>query len=182
MRWVLVLLYFLIQLRSEAYTPQMKDFLCGCEYCVTVNRGEPLDIASHFMRCHSWRKGMQETIDMMRKSQVPEVRVEELQKKEKRKEEDFTDEDKRDPSFGSYSWEEDELYGWIFSDFDGMSLNMDRWIYLEFLGWSWAPAFDKRLVYSYEYQWIYIDFYLNNRIIYWYDRRRWLKLKDFKGS
>ena len=54
----------------------MKDFLCGCEYCQTVNSGEPLDIAGHMIRCHSWREGMQETIDMLQKSRVPKVKIE----------------------------------------------------------------------------------------------------------
>lgn len=180
MRWLLVVLCFFIQLKSGAIAPllEMDDFLCGCEYCITVDKGEPLDIANHMMRCHGWREGMRETMEAMKESQVPEVEVEKLQKKEVtidgRKE--------RDADFKDYIWQEDELYGWTFSNFNNTSLNEDQWIYLEFLGWSWSPAFNRRFIYSYNYQWIYIDSYLNNKIIYWYDRRIWMRLKNLKGN
>ena len=58
-------LLFASSLLAKRYYPQVKDFLCGCDYCETVHAGEPLDIGYHMMHCHSWRDSTLKTIRIM---------------------------------------------------------------------------------------------------------------------
>ena len=73
---VALLMMLSLKLTYGQIGPQMKDFLCGCKYCETVDTGEPLDIGGHMIRCHSWRKGMQRTMELMRKTEQPKIEVE----------------------------------------------------------------------------------------------------------
>jgi len=51
-------LYFLVflfhQVTCLGYS--VKDFLCGCDYCNTINPSQPLSIATHHMNCESFKK------------------------------------------------------------------------------------------------------------------------------
>ena len=176
--------------------PQMKDFLCGCEYCETVDTGEPLDIGGHMIRCHSWRKGMQRTMELMRQSQgnadgtmhqnqgipdQPKIEVETRTEEPTEIEENFLGENltnEIDP-YKDYTWKETELHGWAYATTNQVNFNQDQWIHLEDLGWVWSMANARNFTYSYDYGWIYTILYRNSRVLYWYDRRRWLLAKDF---
>jgi hypothetical protein len=155
---------------------QMKDLLCGCKHCETVDTTFPLDLASHMMRCHSWRKGMQKTMELMRQTEQPKVEVEIRVEQPTEIEEIFpreTLEDEIDP-YKDYTWKETELHGWAYATTNQVNFNKDQWIHLEDLGWVWSMANARNFTYSYDYGWFYTILYQNNRVLYWYDRRRWI--------
>jgi len=159
--------------------PQMKDYLCGCEYCITVNQGEPLDISGHMIRCHSWRKGMQKTMEIMRQTQKPKVNIIKKEKEEKRVVE--ADQDLYVDIYNDYKWREDAAYGWNYSTtYQNMNLK-DMWRYLDSLGWVWIFGREKNFLYSEKYGWLYLARYKGSRIAYWYDRRIWSLLQGFKS-
>jgi hypothetical protein len=178
--------------------PQMKDFLCGCEYCETVDKGFPLDLASHMIRCHSWRKGMQKTMELMLQSQgnvdevmhqnqgisdQPKIEIE-IRAEQPAIEENFLGENltnEIDP-YSDYTWKETELHGWAYATTNQVNFNTDQWIHLEDLGWVWSIANPKNFTYSYDYGWIYTILYQNTRVLYWYDRRRWMLSKNIASS
>ena len=174
--------------------PQMKDFLCGCEYCETVDTGEPLDIGGHMIRCHSWRKGMQKTMELMLQSQAkldapthqitdqPKIEIEIRAEQPNEIEENFLGEtlDNVDNPYSDYTWKETELHGWAYATTNQVNFNKDQWIHLEDLGWVWSMANPRNFTYSYDYGWIYTILYQKTRVLYWYDRRRWLLAKDFR--
>ena len=58
-------LLIVCNLFAGRYYPQVKDFICGCEYCETVHVGQPLDIGYHMMHCHSWRESTLKTMKIM---------------------------------------------------------------------------------------------------------------------
>ena len=147
----------------------MSDFLCGCSYCVTVDRGFPLDIANHMIRCHSWRKGMVKAIELMNQTPVPEIVV---KKREdiNPKEVEYND---VSPCI-DYSWVETDLYGWSYIAPGQELFHRDEWVYLEDLKWVWLIAELEGYLYSYEYGWLYNTIYQRQRVIYWYDRRIWI--------
>lgn len=177
MRSFIIAFLFCFSLHSHgSIGPQMKDFLCGCEYCLTVNKGEPLDIAGHMIRCHSWRKGIQKTMELMQKSKIPEVEIEEMDKSPTLP----LDSKKNNSTTSGHSWTEDDLYGWTYSNIMEVNIGRDKWVYLENLGWVWSPFFAKSFIYSYVHGWIYIRKHLGLRVIYLYDRRIWSLLKNFK--
>ena len=176
---------------------QMNDLLCGCEYCETVDKGFPLDLASHMIRCHSWRKGMQRTMELMRQSQgnadgltyqnqgipteQPKIEIEIRAEEPTEIEENFSWENltnEIDP-YKDYTWKETELHGWAYATTNQVNFNKDQWIHLEDLGWVWSMANARNFTYSYDYGWIYTILYQNTRVLYWYDRRRWLLPKNF---
>ena len=65
MRLIFILFFFLnLNLRAR-YAPQIKDFLCGCDYCETVLPGEPLVIGRHMIMCDSWRESTMNTFRIM---------------------------------------------------------------------------------------------------------------------
>ena len=161
---------------------QMNDLLCGCEYCETVDKGFPLDIASHMIRCHSWRLAMQRTMELMRQTEQPKIEVEIRAEEPKKIEENFLGENltnEIDP-YKDYTWKETELHGWAYATTNQVNFNKDQWIHLEDLGWVWSMANPRNFTYSYDYGWIYTILYRNSRVLYWYDRRMWLLAKDFR--
>ena len=192
---VALLIMLSLKLTYGEIGPQMKDFLCGCEYCETVDTGEPLDIAGHMIRCHSWRKGMQRTMELMRQSQgnvnetmhqnqgipdQPKIEVE-TRTEEPAIEENFSWENltnEIDP-YKDYTWKETELHGWAYATTNQVNFNKDQWIHLEDLGWVWSMANARNFTYSYEHGWIYTILYRKTRVLYWYDRRRWILPKNF---
>ena len=56
-------------------SPQMSDFLCGCEYCETVDRHSPLNVGYHFSRCYSWKDSWAKSRQAMIDSQKPDVGI-----------------------------------------------------------------------------------------------------------
>ena len=159
---------------------QMKDLLCGCDYCKTVDPGVPLHIGYHMMKCHSWREGMQETMEMMRQSKQPKIEVE-PRTEEPAIEENFLGENPQDENnpYKDYTWKETELHGWAYATTKQIDFNIDQWIYLEELGWVWSMAKPRNFAYSYDFGWIYFMLYQNNRVLYWYDRRIWMLPQNF---
>ena len=192
---VALLMMLSLKLTYGQVGPQMKDFLCGCEYCETVDTGEPLDIGGHMIRCHSWRKGMQKTMELMRQSQgnvnetmhqnqgipdQPKIEVE-TRTEQPAIEENFSWENltnEIDP-YKDYTWKETELHGWAYATTNQVNFNKDQWIHLEDLGWVWSMANARNFTYSYDYGWIYTILHQNTRVLYWYDRRYWLLPTDF---
>ena len=181
---VALLMMLSLKLTYAQIGPQMKDFLCGCEYCETVDTGEPLDIGGHMIRCHSWRKGMQRTMELMRQSQgipdQPKIEVE-TRTEQPTIEQNFLGENltnEIDP-YKDYTWKETELHGWAYATTKQIDFNKDQWIHLEDLGWVWSMANARNFTYSYDYGWIYTILYRNSRVLYWYDRRRWILPKNF---
>ena len=163
---------------------QMNDLLCGCEYCKTVDKGFPLDLANHMIRCHSWRRGMQKTMELMRQTEQPKVEVEIRVEQPTEIEENFSWEhltNEIDP-YSDYTWKETELHGWAYATTNQVNFNTDQWIHLEDLGWVWSMANPKNFTYSYDYGWIYTILYQNTRVLYWYDRRRWMLSKNIASS
>jgi len=177
MRSFIIAFLFCVSLYSHgAIGPQMKDFLCGCEHCETVDRGEPLDIASHMIRCHSWRKGMQKTMEIMEQTKKPKIKIIKKEKKQVVRERA----DSHVDIYNDYKWRQDEAYGWTYSTtYQSMNLK-DMWRYLEDLGWVWSFGREKNFLYSESYGWLYLMSYKNERIAYWYDRRIWALLGSFK--
>jgi hypothetical protein len=170
-----------LKLTYSEIGPQMKDFLCGCDYCETVDTGFPLDISSHMIRCHRWSKGMQKTMELMRQleqSKVePEIHAEEPTGIEK----SFSGEnlaDEIDP-YKNYAWKETELHGWVYATTNQANFNTDQWIHLKDLGWVWSIANPRNLTYSYDYGWLYTILHQNSRVLYWYNRERWIFPKNF---
>ena len=163
---------------------QMNDLLCGCEYCKTVDKGFPLDLANHMIRCHSWRKGMQKTMELMRQTEQPKIEVEIRAEEPRQIEENFLGvnlTNEIDP-YKDYTWKETELHGWAYATTNQVNFNIDQWIYLEELGWVWSMASPRSFTYSYDYGWFYTILYQNNRVLYWYDRRRWMLPKNIASS
>ena len=142
----------------------MKDYLCGCEYCETVNPHEPLDIAGHMIRCHTQRESMMKTMEIMRQMNQPEVVVPE----------------KDEPVYthDEFSWRDTELYGWVFMEKEQTTINNNQWIFLDNTDWFWAPDGLDNYLYSYMHGWLYNRIYKQRRIIYWYDKRLWVLPKD----
>ena len=161
---------------------QMKDLLCGCEHCKTVDPGVPLHIGYHMMKCHSWREGMQETMEMMRKTEKPKVKIEKRPETIPAEiEENFSEEinDNVDNPNTDYTWKETDSHGWAYATTNQINFFTDQWLYLEELGWVWTMASNKHFMYTYDYGWIYTMIYQNIRVLYWYDRRIWMLPRDF---
>ena len=158
--------------------PQLRDFLCGCEYCKTVRTGEPLDIGSHMLRCHSWRVGMQKTIDLMNQTSRPNVVVEE---KPANVTVTAAEDDDRLPH-EDYSWKVTEQFGWAYATTGQLQFDIDQWLYIDRLKWVWTIAGEPRYLYSYDYGWLYTRLYIDSRIYYWYDKRRWFLSKDINND
>jgi len=156
----------LIYTANAEVGPQMDDFLCGCEYCITVDRGEPLDIAGHLARCHSWRESVQKTMELMNRAKRPDVVVEPKPAVVERIQDDR-------PSHEDYSWKETEQFGWAYAATDQLQFDIDQWLYIDDLEWVWTMAGEPRYIYSYDYGWLYNRLYQDTRIYYWYDRRGW---------
>lgn len=152
---------------------QLRDYLCGCDYCETVNPQEPLDIAGHMMRCHSQRESMIKTMQLMREIQEPTVDV-------PPKEESVFIDSEDMYTHDDYSWNQVDIYGWVYTQHEQFSVDVDKWIYLEALEWVWSPADMYKFVYSYDHGWLYNDMHQGTRIIYWYDKRIWTTINNFR--
>ena len=150
---------------------QIKDFLCGCEYCKTIDTGEALDIGRHIISCHSWRDATLKTMALMNKTKKPKLKDKtEIESSEIKESSQITNDNQSNKQ--NYKWHKDAEDNWIFSDLNNL-LNNDGWIYREYIGWLWA--FNKKIfLYSEKYGWLYNYSFNNKKIYYWYDRRKWI--------
>ena len=64
-------LLIVCNLFANRYYPQIEDFLCGCDYCESLNKHEPLDIGFHIMQHKAWRDGLIKTMDLMNRKLDP---------------------------------------------------------------------------------------------------------------
>ena len=165
----LILFVLVISIQARV-GPQMKDFLCGCDYCVTVNTQEPLDIASHMIRCHSQREGMMKTIDLMRRMEQEKL---DLEKKASQLEQSDTIKSIQQAITSTYIWSHHEIYGSIYSNPAQLSGSIDRWIYTKDFKWVWSVADLENFLYSYDYGWLYVTEYQWFRVVYWYEQKMW---------
>ena len=174
MRIFYVLVFLLLIIKTKAGTIiQLKDFLCGCEYCVTVPTQEPLDIGRHMIMCHSWRDATLKTMKIMEQMKKPEIKIKKREEKpDNKKIKEQLDE--HVDIYNDYKWRKDEAYGWTYSTtYQTMNLK-DMWRYLEDLGWVWSFGREKKFLYSENHGWIYNTIYKSKRVLYFYDRRIWM--------
>ena len=193
MRWFLYLSLFLIFFKNlyGGRIIQLKDFLCGCEYCETVNAGEPLDIGRHMIMCYSWRDSTMKTMQVMEAMKKEKeltdkygIPIEETlpsyavpNRKDIQAKEIIVEEPKT--IHNDYSWKEDDLHGWSYSTTAQHILNHEGWIYSENLEWIWSFGEERNFVYSMDYGWLYAMRFKSYRILYWYDKRIWMLASSF---
>lgn len=167
---------------------QIKDFLCGCDYCVTVNTSEPLDVSRHMIMCHSWRDATMKTMKIMeemKQQKIDDMQGEHIQdtlptfKVPERN--DSTPIVKSEPQtiHNDYQWRAHEDHGWTYSTTSQHTLNFEGWLYREDLKWVWLFGDDREFMYSVEHGWFYALRHNNHRLLYWYDRKYWLLANDF---
>jgi hypothetical protein len=165
-------LFLIFQPTLASSIVQLKDFLCGCAYCNTVSRHEPLDIGSHMIRCHSWQKGLQKTMEMMRQTKKPQIEI------KKRAEAPppppkVIHSPKPLNLRTDYKWRLNPTHGWVYASTYQVVTSRSCWIYREDLRWVWLFGSQNRFMYSDTYGWFYNSTYLNRRVIYYYEQRRW---------
>jgi hypothetical protein len=119
---------------------------------------------------------MEKTMELMNETKTPKVKIKKINKSP----EASADSKENDSTTSGYSWVEDDLYGWTYSSRAEINIELDKWVYLQNLGWVWSPSFNKSFIYSYIYGWIYVKRYLNYRVGYLYDRRIWNLLSNLK--
>ena len=178
---------------ANPYYPQIEDFLCGCDYCETVNPSEPLDIGYHMMQHQAWRDGLIKTMDLMNRKPDPfGIPVRDTLPDYSRK--NFSEEPKNvhkvdttikepklsiiDDPYNDYEWRYIDNHGWTYST-TIQSTTHDTWIYREDLGWVFSFGIEANFLYSEEHGWFYTMQYNDRNILYWYDRRYWLYAHDF---
>lgn len=153
--------------------PQVKDFLCGCDYCETINPTEPLDIGKHLVTCHGWRDSTRKTMEVMKQLNQPDphgVHVSETLPKPPEKQPEITE---TPIIITDYEWYEDDLYDEVFMDSKSTSSISNQWIYVDDLGWVWVLGEDKHFVYSADSGWLYNIKYNTHKIVYWYRQEEW---------
>lgn len=172
---IIILLLSLANISFAGRIIQLKDFLCGCEYCETVNRGEPLDIGRHMIMCHSWREATLKTMAIMEATKKPKLKDKNTSETTKIKQIETTKISDQKKS-NEPTWSKDKTGTWTYSD-ESYLLNNNGWMYLEDLGWLWT--FNKKtFLYSEHYGWLYNYLFDKYRIYYWYDRRAWMTSRD----
>tara|TARA_Y100000361_G_C11159602_1_gene346300 strand:- start:227 stop:787 length:561 start_codon:yes stop_codon:yes gene_type:complete len=177
----LYLTFLLLIIKLEAGTViQIKDFLCGCAYCKTVDTGEPLDIGRHMVMCHGWREATLKTMKIMELTKKPEVKVE--KRKEVPQHKIIREQaDEHVNIYNDYMWrQENILHGWSYSTTHQAFSQEDIWLYLEDFGWVWTLGKERKFLYTEHNGWIYLMLYKNTRVMYWYDRRIWMTVSKFK--
>jgi hypothetical protein len=191
MRLIFILFFFLnLNLRAR-YAPQIKDFLCGCDYCETVLPGEPLVIGRHMIMCDSWRESTMNTFRIMQEMKQQKlndkhgVPIEDTlptysvpSKHEQTEiEENFSEEPKT--IHNDHTWRVHDVHGWNYSATAQNLPNSEGWIYREDIKWVWTFSEKENFLYSVDYGWFYAMSYKNYRLLYWYDRKYWLFANNF---
>lgn len=151
--------------------PQLKDFLCGCDYCVTIPTQQPLDIGKHMIMCHSWKEATLKTMNVMRQLKQESLN---LEKKTSQLEQPDVIRSIQDSITSTYTWTSHEIYGSVYSDPTQLSGSVDQWIYTKDFKWVWSVADMENFLYSYEYGWLYVTKYQQFRIIYFYEKKQWI--------
>ena len=187
-------LLIVCNLFAGRYYPQISDFLCGCKYCESVNKHEPLDIGIHFSRCLSRNQQFQKTMDILNESKPDPFGIPARDMLPDPSRKNFSEEPKNvhkvdttikepkleiinDP-YDDYEWRYIDNHGWTYSTTIQSSTH-DTWIYREDLGWVFSFGIEANFLYSEEYGWFYSMWYNDRYILYWYDRRYWLYAHDF---
>ena len=167
---IIILLLSLANISFAGRIIQIKDFLCGCNHCVTVSTGEPLDIASHMILCESQREGMLKTIEIMNRTKKPKLpKLPKINNTETNKTMNKHSKQNKE----NFSWNKDAYGDWQYSNQINQLNPADSWIYKPNIGWLWS--FNKnKFLYSERYGWLYNEVVNNKRIFYWYDRRKWI--------
>ena len=162
---------FLLVLNLQGRTIiQLKDFLCGCNYCDTVSTSEPLDIGRHMIMCHSWRDATLKTMDIMRQMKQEKL---DLEKKSSQLEQPDVIRPTQHTITSTYRWTEHEIYGSMYSNPTQLGMSVDRWIYTKDFKWVWSIADMENFLYSYDYGWLYVTKYQRFRVVYWYKNKTW---------
>jgi hypothetical protein len=188
---VTVVLLIMPHFAHARYVIQLKDFLCGCEYCETVSTSEPLDIGRHMISCHSWRDATLKTMNIMEQMKKEKeledkygIPIEDTlpsyavpKKQEKKVEEKISEEPKT--IHNDHTWREHDIHGWNYSATAQNLPNSEGWIYREDLEWVWTFSEKENFLYSIDYGWFYAMRYQNHRLLYWYDRKYWLLANNF---
>ena len=163
---------FLLVLNLQGRTIiQLKDFLCGCDYCDTVSTSEPLDIGRHMIMCHSWRDATLKTMNIMRQMEQEKL---DLKKKAEQLEQADTISSVQQIITSNYSWMHHEIYGSIYTDTTQINMSVDRWVYTNAYKWVWVIADVDHFLYSYDYGWLYVTKYQQFKVTYRYDIKRWI--------
>lgn len=191
---VLIALFFVITTVNATRSIEIGDLLCGCEYCKTVSRHEPLDIGEHMTRCHGWRKSYGKTMELMNQSKPDLLGVPARDKLPSLPKEDSenihtisTEQNEPEMSvidnpYEDYEWRYIDEYGWTYSTTNQSKLNESCWIYSENLGWVYKFGFIENYLYSETYEWVYVMDHGESHIIYWYDKRIWLHISRFQDN
>ena len=172
MRYVILLLMSVCTL-SAGTIIQIKDFLCGCDYCKTVDTGEPLDIGRHMIMCHGWRDATLKTMEVM--EEMKKAKIEEDTPQVTVPVPEDHPEPQTDPTTGiTYDWQYTDQLGPVFADVNHIQFDVDQWLYLEQIEWVWMMANRPEFIFSYDYGWLYVYRYLGHKLYYWYDKRMWV--------
>ena len=156
---------------------QLKDYLCGCDYCETVNVNEPLDIGRHMIMCHSWRDSTLKTMRIMEEMQ--EIRIDQPEPIVEVPEKTEQSNTRTDPETGiTYDWQHDDQLGMVYADVEHVQFDVDQWLYLEHIEWVWMMGGQTDFLFSYDHGWLYARYYFGYKIYYWYDRRTWCLSRD----
>lgn len=169
---ILCFLVFLF-INSICFGYSIKDFLCGCDYCKTVNPSEPLGVATHYAKCESLRKNqiIKKLIQAKNKKDILSPTQQKQNKsislheqltqtqQEKRKLEKKIEEKN---NFISMLQQSSSFFinGWIYEP------NHFNWIYVSK---TFAPY-----IYSEELGWIFIK----KEYYYIYDKSQWKKMPE----
>jgi hypothetical protein len=186
-------LLIVCNLFANRYYPQIEDFLCGCNYCESINKHEPLDVGYHMMQHQAYRDGLIKTMDIINRKPDPfGIPVRDTLPDYSRK--NFSEEPKNvhkvdttikepklsiiDDPYNDYEWRYIDNHGWTYSTTIQSTTN-DTWIYREDIGWVFSFGIEQNFLYSEEHGWFYTMRYIDRNILYWYDRRYWLYAHDF---
>lgn len=168
-------LYFLVFLfyQSTCLGYSVKDFLCGCNYCNTINPSQPLSIATHHMNCESFKKNsiMRKLIEAQGKKNVMQSTQPESIKslslhdqlaKSQQEKRNLEKKIQEKNNFISMLQQSSSSFinGWIYEP------KHFRWIYVSK---TFAPY-----IYSEELGWIFIK----KEYYYVYDKSQWKKYQN----
>ena len=166
---------------------QLRDFLCGCDYCVTVNTSEPLQVGRHMIMCRSWRESTMKTFQILQEMKqqnlsdehgtpiedtLPQIQI-------PKKDEPPIVESVTLTVHNDYQWRDHEDHGWAYTTTYQHTLQYEGWLYREDLKWVWLFGDSREFMYSLDHGWFYTLRHNNQRMLYWYDRRYWLLASDF---
>lgn len=166
-------LYFLVflfhQVTCLGYS--VKDFLCGCDYCNTINPSQPLSIATHHMNCESFKKnsimkklteaqGKKNVMQSTQPESIKSLSLHDQLAKSQHEKRNLEKKIQEKNNFISMLQQSSSSFinGWIYEP------KHFRWIYVSK---TFAPY-----IYSEELGWIFIK----KEYYYVYDKSQWRKI------